>query len=174
MKAKKSIAAAAAAVLAIALSASAASNSILETAGRPAADPETAGLSASADVPPPGFTFQVQPVFKPAPRFQFESAAFTGSLFSLAALNVADYLSTREALKYPGVAEGNPVMSLVVKNAWAFAAVKLATTAYLSYSLTKMRGRNRTTAWIMSLAANAVYTWVVYNNLSVIDKVRSR
>ncbi len=135
---------------------------------------ETDAAASPAEVRPPGFTFQSHPVFTPKNRFHFEGAAFTGSLLSLAALNAADFFSTREALKYPGTAEANPVMSLFVKNTWAFAAVKLATTVYLSYTLRKMRGRNKTTAWVMSLVANAVYSWVVYNNLSVIEKVRAR
>ncbi len=137
----------------------------------------TIGLSQASSLPPAGSSTRPSPVVPPVGRFEFgrlESAAFAGSIVSLTLLNTADYLSTREALKYPGVAEGNPFMSLVVKNPWAFAAVKIATTAYFVYGLNRMRRKNKTTAWIMSLAANAVYTWVVYNNLSVIDKVRSR
>jgi len=177
MKLKNTSLAGAASLLALVLivfpaGAETVAGSLFEAADRPALDAETAG--PSADAPPPGFSFQVKPVYKPAPRFQFESAAFTGTLFSLAALNVADFLSTREALKYPGVAEGNPFMSLVVNNAWAFAAVKLATTAYFYYGLKKMRGRNKTTAWVMTLAANALYSFVIYNNLTVIDKMRNR
>ncbi|MBM3297307.1 MAG: hypothetical protein FJY83_06870 [Candidatus Aminicenantes bacterium] len=179
MKTKNTSFAGAAALLALVLivlpaGADTVAGSLFKAADRPVLDAETAGLSASVDASSPGFTYQVKPVFKPAPRFQFESAAFTGTLFSLAALNVADYLSTREALKYPGVAEGNPFMSLVVNNSWAFAAVKLATTAYFYYGLKKMHGRNKTTAWVMTLAANALYSFVIYNNLTVIDKMRNR
>jgi hypothetical protein len=41
-----------------------------------------------------------------------------------AALNIADYALTREALRYGGVAEGNPMMKNIVKNTYIFAAVK--------------------------------------------------
>ena len=45
-------------------------------------------------------------------------------MVAMVALNVGDFLSTSEALKYPGLAEGNPIMKPFVKNPYAFAAVK--------------------------------------------------
>ena len=149
-------------------------NFVITASGRGILASETLESASPAEVPQPGFTFRPIPTLPPVLRGRFENTMFTGSLISLAALNVGDYLTTREALKYPGVGEANPFMALFVKNAWAFAAVKLAMTTYLGYSLNRLHGQNKTQAWLMSFAANALYTWVVYNNLSVIDKMRRR
>jgi hypothetical protein len=99
-------------------------------------------------------------------------ALFTTSLISLVALNVADYFSTRQALKCSGLCEGNPLMKPFVKNAALFAGVKLGITALDFLLLKKLYKRNKTTAWIVSTLANVAMTCVVANNISKIRQYR--
>jgi len=102
-----------------------------------------------------------------------ESALFTSSLVALTALNVADYLSTRQALKSSGLQEGNPLMKPFVKNAALFAAVKGGTTALSVWGMNKMfRKGNKTTAWVLSLASNFILSYVVSNNMKLIQKAK--
>ena len=104
---------------------------------------------------------------------KLESALFASSLVALTALNVADYLSTRQALKSSGLQEGNPLMKPFVKNAALFAAVKGGTTALSVWGMNKMfRKGNKTTAWVLSLASNFILSYVVSNNMKLIQKAK--
>ena len=99
---------------------------------------------------------------------------FTASLVTLAALNVADYLSTREALKYPCLREGNPLLKDVSKNALVFAGVKLGLVACDYLILKKIYKKNKTMGWVLSAVANVAMSYVVANNMKMIDRARSR
>jgi hypothetical protein len=130
------------------------------------------------------------PAAPPAPKINFvpqrefggffrgeklESALFTSSLVAMTALNVADYLSTRQALKFSGLQEGNPLMKPFVKNPALFAAVKAGTTALSVWGINKMfRKGNRTTAWVLTMASNFMLSYVVSNNMRLIQKTRLR
>jgi hypothetical protein len=93
----------------------------------------------------------------------------------MTALNVADYLSTRQALKFSGLQEGNPLMKPFVKNPALFAAVKAGTTALSVWGINKMfRKGNRTTAWVLTMASNFMLSYVVSNNMRLIQKTRLR
>src|SRR5512136_2073179 len=113
------------------------------TAGLPASDfvfpeplplPELLVLAAEEtvfSVPAPQLTPQLRiPVYKPSARAG--KALFDANLVLMVGLNVADYISTRQALKYPGLEETNPIMKPFVKSPAAFAAIKAGTTV-LSY-----------------------------------------
>ena len=72
----------------------------------------------------------------------------------MTALNVADYITTRQALKYPGLSEGNPLMKPFVKNAAVFAAVKAGTTVLSVWGMKSLFKRDRTTAWVLTTVSN--------------------
>lgn len=96
------------------------------------------------------------------------------SLVSLVALNAADYFSTLEALRYPGVKEGNAMMKPVVRDPYAFAAVKIGFTALTYCSLKSLYKRNKVLAWTLSLVSNIAYSYVVSNNLRIIRRFKSK
>jgi len=167
---------------------------ILISAGFAAAEAEltivnTAVIPASS-LSLPGIFPMATPAAPPTPKINFdpqrgfggfvrgeklESALFTSSLVTMTALNVADYLSTRQALKFPGLQEGNPLMKPFVKNPALFAAIKAGTTALSVWGLNKMfRKGNRTTAWVMTMASNFILSYVVSNNMRLIQKARLR
>jgi hypothetical protein len=106
---------------------------------------------------------------------KLESALFTSSLVAMTALNVADYLSTRQALKFSGLQEGNPLMKPFVKSPAMFAAVKAGITALSVWGMNKMfRKGNKTTAWVLTMASNFILSYVVSNNMRLIQKARLR
>lgn len=106
---------------------------------------------------------------------KLESALFTSSLVAMTALNVADYLSTRQALKFSGLQEGNPLMKPFVKSPAMFAAVKAGITALSVWGMSKMfRKGNKTTAWVLTMASNFILSYVVSNNMRLIQKARLR
>ena len=65
-----------------------------------------------------------RPSLESTGKYKSSDSIFTTTLLMTAALNIADYALTREALRYGGVAEGNPMMKNIVKNTYIFAAVK--------------------------------------------------
>jgi hypothetical protein len=104
------------------------------------------------------------PAFGPAVRSR--KALFDANLVLMIGLNIADYISTREALKYPGLTETNPLMKPFVKSPAAFAAIKLGTTAIFK--------KNKAVAWVMTTASNALLSYVVANNVRLIQGARAR
>ncbi|HOW86052.1 MAG TPA: DUF5658 family protein [Candidatus Aminicenantes bacterium] len=101
-------------------------------------------------------------------------AFFEANLIIMLGLNVADYVSTREALKYPGLTETNPLMKPFVNSPAAFAAIKFGTTALSYVSMKFLFKRNRTMAWIMTTATNALLSYVVANNYRQIQMAKAR
>ncbi len=112
------------------------------------------------------------PSFRPSVRSG--KALFDANLVLLIGLNVADYISTREALKYPGLTETNPLMTPFVKSPAAFAAVKIGTTALSYLSMRAIFKRNKTVAWVMTTASNVLLSYVVANNVRLIQGARAR
>jgi hypothetical protein len=103
---------------------------------------------------------------------KWESTLFDASLIAHAALNVADYFSTREALKYPGLQEGNPLMKPFVKNDFAFAAVKIGITAGNHFLMKNIYKNNKTMGWIISLTSNFLMSCIVVHNFELINQAR--
>lgn len=99
-------------------------------------------------------------------------ALFTASLISLTALNVADYLSTCKALKYPQLREGNPLMKSITRNALVFAGIKLGISVCDYLILKKIYKKNKTLGWVLTTAANAALSYVVYNNMKMIQRAQ--
>jgi hypothetical protein len=123
--------------------------------------------------PPPQLAGPVRiPVYKPVVKSG--KALFDANLVLMVGLNIADYVSTREALKYPGLAETNPLMKPFVKSPVAFAAIKAGTTALTYWSMKSIFKRNKTVAWVMTTASNVLLSYVVANNLRLIQGARAR
>lgn len=105
---------------------------------------------------------------------RLEKTLFMTNLVAMVALNVADYVSTKQALKYPGLTEGNPMMKPFVKNAVIFAAVKAGTTVLSVWGMKTLWKRNKTAAWLLTTASNVLLSYVVTNNMRLLSKVRAR
>jgi len=101
-------------------------------------------------------------------------AFFDVNLLALVALNIADYISTREALKYPGLHEFNPLVAPFARNPAAFAAIKVGTTALTYWCMKALFKKNRTMAWVLTTASNLVLSYAVANNLQMIQRARAR
>jgi len=133
-------------------------------------------LSLSEDVlAPPALRLSIPtglPAFRPPVRSG--KALFDANLVLMVGLNIADYISTREALKYPGLGETNPLMKPFVKSPAAFAAIKAGTTALTYWSMKSIFKRNKTMAWVMTTASNVLLSYVVANNLRLIQGARAR
>ena len=105
---------------------------------------------------------------------RLEKSFFTASLVTLTALNIADYLSTRKAMKMGGLVEANPLMKPFVKNAAVFAAVKAGTTVLSVWGMKSLFKRDKTTAWVMTTLSNFLLSYVVSNNMRLISRARPR
>ncbi len=105
---------------------------------------------------------------------RLEKGFFTASLVVMTALNVADYISTRQALKYPGLSEGNPLMKPFTKNAVLFAAVKGGITVLSVWGMKSLFKRDKTTAWVMTTISNFLLSYVVANNMRLVSRMRPR
>jgi hypothetical protein len=113
------------------------------------------------------------PVFFFTPKKStFGNSLFTSSLITLTALNVADFFTTRQALKLPGLTEGNPFMKPFVKSTLLFTGVKLGITALDLLFLKKVYKKNKVLGWALSLAANFAMSYVVSNNMRLIQQAR--
>jgi hypothetical protein len=97
---------------------------------------------------------------------------YNASLISLVALNAADYFSTLEALKSPGVEEQNPMLKSVVKDPYVFAAVKIGLTSLACYSLKMLYKKNKPLAWALSIASNLACSYIVSDNFRIIKRCR--
>ena len=124
-------------------------------------------------LPLPDFSAPARiPVYGPSLKSQ--KTLFDANLALMIGLNVADYVTTRQALKYPGVYETNPIMRPFVKSPVAFAAIKAGTTALTYFGFKSIFKRNRTVAWVMSTASNALLSYVVAGNVRQIQAARTR
>lgn len=103
-----------------------------------------------------------------------ENSLYTTSLVTLTALNVADYFTTMKALDYEGLREANPLMKPFTKNAALFAVVKVGLTVYHLHFMKNLYRKDKRLAWAVSLMANFVLSYIVANNLRMIDKAQGR
>jgi hypothetical protein len=132
-------------------------------------------ILAAEPVPMPAPQIVVPPR---APRFSIGRPSgrglFDANLVIMVGLNVADYFSTKEALKYPGLEETNPLMRPFVKSPAAFAAIKAGSTVLTYLSFRAIFKRNKTMGWIMTTATNCLLSYVVANNIRLIQTARAR
>ncbi len=129
--------------------------------------PEEPVIIARASVP----GVRPFPGFKPSG--DTGKALFDLNLMALISLNVADYVTTRQALKYPGLYEANPLMRPFVKSPAAFTAVKAGTTVLAYLGMKALFKRNRTAAWALTTATNVLLSYVVSSNLQKIHQARA-
>jgi hypothetical protein len=141
----------------------------------PAPGPAAPALNLEPLTPAPqsGFAI-VRPYGGFKPSGHVGKTLFDLNLVAMIGLNIADYVSTREALKYPGLHESNPLMQPFVKSPTAFAAAKFGTTALTYLSMKALFKKNRTMAWVLTTATNALLSYVVANNIQMIHQARAR
>jgi hypothetical protein len=137
------------------------------------AQPDRDFLSMNLD-PQAAARSTISPSFRPAIRiFKAGDTLFDLSLVTMVALNVADYLSTKECLKYPGLSEGNPLMKPFVKDPYVFAAAKIAMTAFTYWNMKSLCKKSKPLAWVASLAANMALGYVVSNNYRLLGRAKA-
>ncbi len=100
--------------------------------------------------------------------------AFQANLIAMVALNVADYLSTSQAMKYPGLCEGNPLLKPFVKSPVAFAAIKIGMTAGSYFGFKALYRTSKPLAWLVTTAANFALGYAVSNNYRLIGAIKGR
>jgi hypothetical protein len=153
---------------------------IVPTALRPSAIADVVQANAWTPAAEP-LPFYVNPALnvdfaRPLPALRpgrdVGKSLFDLNLVAVLGLNLADYLTTREALKYPGLEESNPLMKPFVKSPALFAAVKLGTTALTYWSMKSIFKKNRTAAWVLTTASNILIGYVVANNLQHIQRAK--
>ena len=105
---------------------------------------------------------------------RLEKTLFTSSLVAMTVLNIADYITTKQALKYPGLSEGNPIMKPFTKNAIVFAAVKGGITILSVWGAKSLFKRDKTTAWVVTTISNFLLSYVVANNMRLVSRMRPR
>lgn len=105
---------------------------------------------------------------------RFGDTIFNASMFSFAALNFADYFTTREALKNSAVREVNPLLQNIVKDPAQHALVKLGITALSYWNMKSLYKKNKPLAWLFSIASNALMYYVVSNNIQTINESARR
>ncbi|MFC2166748.1 DUF5658 family protein [Acidobacteriota bacterium] len=97
---------------------------------------------------------------------------YSTSLIINMGLNIADYLSTKEAIKHDGLVEGNPLAALYVKRPVVFTAVKIGWTIGNYFLMKKLYKKNKKLAWVVGTISNLVLSYVVANNISLISQVK--
>ena len=116
-------------------------------------------------------------VARPLPGFKVSNdpgkTFFDLNLLAMVGLNVADYVTTRQALRYPGLHDVNPLMQPFVKSPAAFAAVKAGTTVLAYLGLKTLYKKNRTAAWVLTTATNVFLSYAVTSNLQKISQART-
>jgi len=105
-------------------------------------------------------------------REQLEQSLFNASTWALIALNAADFVSTRKALRYDCLVEGNPLMKPFTKNDLTFAAVKAGITVGNHFLMKSLYRHNKRTAWFVSLFSNFIMSYIVVNNFRMIQKAQ--
>ncbi len=101
------------------------------------------------------------------------SSLFNTTLITSAILGAADFVTTVKALKYGSLQEANPLAKPIVKNPYVFALAKLGITA-LNYQLMKvLYKKDKKLAWVMSVVSNLALSYVVINNIRMIQKAQA-
>ena len=106
-------------------------------------------------------------------KYKSSDSIFTTTLLMNAALNIADYVLTRKALRYAGLAESNPMMKNIAKDPYVFAAVKVGVSALNFYMMKNLYKKNRTLAWVLTTVTNCAMTYVVANNIRVLSDAKN-
>jgi len=103
-----------------------------------------------------------------------ETSLFISSLISFAGMNVADYVLTREAQKYPESRETNPIFRPIVSNAWTLALYKIGSVSLNTLSLYNLYQHDKPVAWAISLVTNLLAALAVTHLAADLDKIKNR
>lgn len=103
---------------------------------------------------------------------KLEKTFYTSSLISMVVLNIADYILTTEALKHERLVESNPFVRAYSKNPSLMATVKIGWTVANYHLMKKLYKKNKKLAWIVSAISNLALSYVVANNIRLINKVK--
>ena len=143
------------------------------TTPSPAAEPDYSKITLNPNLVP---IESAQDIIAPSSlrRSRLGDSAFNASLLSLVALNVADFVSTKECLKYSHLSEGNPCLKPFVKNTAVFAAVKGGLTVASVLGTKALYKRHKALGWVSSIAANLALSSVVSNNFRLLRDARAR
>ena len=114
-----------------------------------------------------------RPFLESIGKYKSSDSIFTTTLLMTIALNTADYVLTRKALRYAGVAEGNPMMKNIAKDPYVFAAVKVGVSALNFYLMKNLYKKNRTLAWVLTTVTNFAMTYVVAHNIRVLSDAKN-
>jgi hypothetical protein len=111
-------------------------------------------------------------------RFTFEpkrqsQGGFIAVVACTVVLHAADYFTTRHALQYSRLQEGNPFMKKIVSDPLLFAGVKLGVAGLQSLLLKGLFKKNKALAWVVGTVMNVALSAVVANNFSKIKKIRT-
>ncbi len=104
----------------------------------------------------------------------FSDSVFDASVFSLVALHIGDYFTTREALRYPGTHEGNPWLKNITKDPVAFAIFKVGIAIGTYSGLKSVYEKNKALGWIISTLSNFGLSYIVFHNLKIIREAKAR
>jgi len=120
----------------------------------------------------------IKPISAQNPKFTFEpkrqsQGGFIAAVACTVVLHAADYFTTRHALQYSRLQEGNPFMKKIVSDPLLFAGVKLGVAGLQSLLLKGLFKKNKALAWVVGTAMNVALSAVVANNLSKIKKIRT-
>ena len=119
----------------------------------------------------------VIPVSPQSGNFSFEpkkqsNGAFIAATVCTFALHAADFFSTRHALQYSRLQEGNPFMKKIVNSPLLFVGIKLGVAGLQTLLLKGLFKKNKALGWVVGTAMNVALSAVVANNLSKINKIR--
>lgn len=107
-------------------------------------------------------------------RERFEKTLYNITLVTSIALNIADYFSTREALRHEELAESNPIMKPFVKNDLTFAAAKFGLLTFNYFLMKKLHKKSKTLAWVLTAANNFILSYIVVNNFKLINEIQGK
>lgn len=107
------------------------------------------------------------------PRQEKKNFLYDSSIVALAVLNIADYVTTKEALKHERLVESNPLVRAYAKNEVLLTAVKIGWTVAHYHLMKSLYKKNTKLAWIVSAISNIALGYIVANNIRLIHKAKS-
>ena len=130
---------------------------------------EYVGAQTVVDAGTPSAALHVEAAPPPPVREREERRppALVPLYVSLIALQVADGVTTYQAVTHHAAHEVNPAMRPFAGNQAALFAVKGTATAVTMYAVEKLWKKNRVAAVLTMVGVNAAYAMVVANNIRV-------
>lgn len=122
-----------------------------------------------------GHIFSISNLFNnlEQPRHKKKQFLYDSSIVALAVLNIADYVTTKEALKHERLVESNPLVRAYAKNEALLTAVKIGWTVAHYHLMKSLHEKNPKLAWAVSVVSNIALGYIVANNIRLIHKAKS-